>query len=198
VLALTCLVGAPPGKSHHRFHAPSDGDRPDVVGPVEGARELETRRWPFVPVLADPLPSGLFHAVSATEVAAELDVLPEDWRATVGSVRLCYRPDGEVMAETDGQTIELHYVVDRLGRAPVAPGEDTGEEERFGGVPVERGERRWVRWPRRDRLRDYVLKHLLIHEVGHHVAPPGLDEDADEQWAEEFAFRFYNPDRPAH
>src|SRR5262249_4312117 len=104
-----------------------------------------------------------------------------------------YRPDGEVMAETDGESIELHYVVDHEGRAPVAPGEDMEEEQRFGGIPVEQGGLRWVRWPRRDSLLTYVLKHLLIHEIGHHMAPPDLDEDADEQWAEDFAFRFCTP-----
>ena len=67
------------------------------------------------------------------------------------------------------------------------------EEQQFGGIPVEHGELRWVRWPRRELLRTYVLKHLLVHEVGHHLAPPDLDEDADEQWAERFAFHFYDP-----
>jgi hypothetical protein len=158
-----------------------------------GSWQVTTRQWPFIHVIADPLPHGRYHAVTANEVAAALDGLPEDWRATIHSVRLSYRPDGEVMAETDGESIELHYVVDHDGGAPVAPGEDMDEEQRFGGIPVEQGDQRWVRWPRRELVVTYVLKHLLIHEIGHHLAPPDLDEAADEQWAEDFAFRFYRP-----
>jgi hypothetical protein len=193
LFGVLCLVETGAGKPRHRFHAPSEGDRPQAVGPVTGAWQVTTRQWPFVHVIADPLPHGLYHAVTANEVAAMIDDLPEEWRGTIHSVRLCYRPDGEVMAETDGEAIELHYVVDRDDRAPVAPGEDMEEEQRFGGIPVQHGDMRWVRWPRRDLLRTYVLKHLFIHEVGHHLAPPDLDEDADEQWAESFAFRFYDP-----
>jgi hypothetical protein len=154
-----------------------------------------TRRSPHVPVVADALPSWLYYAVTPTEVAAALDDLPAPWRESVGEVRLCYRPDGDVMAETDGEYIELHYVVDRTGCAPVSPGETTDEEERFGGHPVRRGGQSWVLWPRRRLLQNYVLKHLLMHEVGHHLAPPDLSEDEDEDWAEAFAFRFYDPQR---
>jgi hypothetical protein len=177
----------------HRFHAPSAGDRPAIIGPIAGAREVFTRHTPHVPVVADPLPPWLFYAVTPTEVAAALDDLPTPWRDTVGAVRLCFRRDGDVMAETDGESIELHYVVDGDGRAPVAQGETTEEEEQFGGIAERRDGQTWVRWPQRRLLQNYVLKHLLIHEVGHHLAPPNLSEDEDEDWAEAFAFRFYDP-----
>jgi hypothetical protein len=57
--------------------------------------------------------------------------------------------------------------------------------------------RECVQWPDHGLLKAYVLKHLLIHEIGHHLAPGGLDEEADEAWAEDFAFQYYNPDRHA-
>jgi hypothetical protein len=152
-----------------------------------------TRRPPYIPTHADPLPLGLRYAVTPAEVSLALDSLTNEWRETVTSVRLCHRPHTDVMAETDGENVELHYVVDRWGRAPVRQGEPTEEEELFGGVPIQRDGRRWVHWPDRGRLRTYVLDHLLIHELGHHLAPPDLDETADEEWAEEFAFDYYCP-----
>lgn len=194
VLMLACLIGPPrSGTPHHRFHNRSERARPELAGPLEATEQLRTRRWPFVPVSVEPPPSGLFYAVTASDVAAALDDLPREWRETVRAVRLSPDPEGEVMAETDGRTIQIHYVVDQLNRTPVTRGEDTEEEEEFGGIPERQGRRRWVYWPDRSRLQTYVLKHLLIHEIGHHLAPSDLAEEADEQWAEDFAFRFYEP-----
>ena len=39
----------------------------------------------------------------------------------------------------------------------------------------------------------YILRHVLIHELGHHVAPAGLSCDEEEEWAEAFAFRYFTP-----
>lgn len=196
VLAVALLLAGRDSARHHRFHARVQRERPAAVAPMPGVRQIETRRWPFVPVTADPVPSGWFYAVTPAEVAAALDGLPEGWRAVVEGVRLCPSPDGDVSAETDGEVIQLHYMVDRKGRALVPPDEDAEEEREFGGVPSWDHGRLWVLWPRHDLLQTYVLKHLLIHEIGHHLAPEGLDDDADERWAEEFAYRFYDPTHP--
>jgi hypothetical protein len=194
LVGLAVLVGGSFSPARPRFHARPEA-RPDASSSgVRGAQRVVTRQPPFVPVTADIPPAGLLHAVTPAEVAAALDSLPDRWRETVQSVRLSYRPEADVMAETDGAHIELHYVVDPLQHAPVRPGEATLEEERFGGFPVRRRGHLFVRWPRSERLRTYVLKHLLVHEIGHHLAPPDLDEDADEEWAESFAFEYYCPD----
>jgi hypothetical protein len=177
-----------------RYHARSMARPGPATSAVQRPGSVKTRRPPFVPVTADTPPTGLVHAVTPAEVAAALDSLPERWRETVETVRLCHPTDANMMAETDGANIELHYLVDSESRAPVLNGDRTDEEESFGGVPLRRGGRLWVQWPRPERLRAYVLKHLLIHEIGHHLAPSGLDETADEEWAETFAFRYYCPD----
>lgn len=196
VLALSLTAVQRPQERRQRYHSHTAVERPAVAAPMDGVGRADTRLWPHVPVLARALPDGWFYAVSPTEVAAALDAVPAAWRETVHGVLLCPSPDGEVMAETDGETIQLHYVVDRYGRAPVAPGEGADEEAEFGGIPEHDGARLWVLWPRRALLQTYVLDHLLMHEVGHHLAPSGLDDEQEERWAEAFAFRYYNPEHP--
>jgi hypothetical protein len=73
------------------------------------------------------------------------------------------------------------------------------------GMRVEQIGRRWVcRWSADDLLR-FILEHVLIHEVGHHVdwrertragftRVPSLA--AREQFAEDYALRYLRRHRP--
>src|SRR5688500_3668451 len=97
-LGLAMLLGtlsAAPDVRHHSRSATRSVARLSAPQPTATA---VTRRPPLIPITADAAPTGLLYAVTPAEVAAALDSLPKEWRETVRSVRLSYRPDTDVMA----------------------------------------------------------------------------------------------------
>jgi hypothetical protein len=147
-----------------------------------------------VAVIADPLPPGWQHPCTPADLERVLNELPAAWTARLTSVRLTYHPEWDAHARTDRARIEISYVVDPTLRAPGELIFDSPEEVQFGARIEGHGKERRFAWPDRASLRTYILRHILIHELGHHVAPTNLSRDEEEDWAEAFAFRYYRPD----
>jgi hypothetical protein len=146
-----------------------------------------------VPVIADALLPGWQYPCAAADLERVLGELPHAWTARLTSVRLTYHPEWDAHARTDRSRIEISYVVDKTLHAPGEVIVETPEEVQFGARVEGRGNGRCFAWPDRDTLRTYILRHVLIHELGHHVAPAGLTRDQEEDWAEAFAFRYFTP-----
>lgn len=150
-----------------------------------------------VAIIREALPPGWQYPCTDEELEAVLQELPAAWTARLRSVRWTYRPEWGAHARTDRARIEISYVVDEALRAPGMVMGHGPEEVQFGArVEEDMGGRSLV-WADRDALRIYILRHILIHELGHHVAPTGMRVDDEEAWAEAFAFRYYTPPKPA-
>jgi hypothetical protein len=146
-----------------------------------------------VVLIAEALPPGWQSPCTDGELESALRELPAAWTARLRSVRLTYQPDWGAHARTDRSRIEISYVVDEARRAAGSVFGDAPEELQFGArIDSSGGVRRFV-WPDRESLRDYILRHVLVHELGHHVAPSGMRRDEEEAWAEAFAFRYFTP-----
>jgi hypothetical protein len=194
----------------HTSHAPQSPapQHPGFV-PAASPREWEgwwqSRRRPqavrsiihvngrAVTVIADALLPGWQHPCTAGDLERVLGELPTVWTARLTSVRLTYHPEWDAHARTDRARIEISYVVDQALHAPGELIVDSPEEVQFGARIEGRGNERCFAWPDHDTLRTYILRHVLIHELGHHVAPAGMGRDQEEDWAEAFAFRYYTP-----
>lgn len=146
-----------------------------------------------VDLITEALPPGWQYPVTAGELEAALRELPAAWTARLRSVRMTYRPEWGVHARTDRSQIQISYVVDGALRAPGEVSGASPEELQFGARLERGGERQHLVWPNRDALRTYLLSHILIHELGHHVAPSGLGREEEETWAEAFAYQFFTP-----
>jgi hypothetical protein len=146
-----------------------------------------------VVVIADALLPGWQHPCTAADLEHVLGELPAAWTARLTSVRLTYHPEWDAHARTDRARIEISYVVDRALHAPSEVIVESPEEVQFGARTEGRGNDRCFAWPDHETLRTYILRHVLIHELGHHVAPAGMSRDREEDWAEAFAFRYYMP-----
>jgi hypothetical protein len=141
---------------------------------------------------------GWQYPCTDSELEAALRELPAAWTARLRSVRLTFHPEWDASARTDRSRVEISSIVDASLHAAGEVFDDTPEEVDFGArLEVWDGTRRIV-WPDRDTLRLYLLRHVLIHELGHHVAPPGLRRGDEEDWAEAFAYRFYTPPAAKH
>jgi hypothetical protein len=146
-----------------------------------------------VELIVEALPTGWQHPCTTAELAATLRELPAAWTARLTSIRLTYRPDWGAHARTDRARIEISYIVDAALRAPGPIMGEAPEELQFGARIEGSGRARHFVWPDMETVRVYVLRHILIHELGHHVAPPGLRYEEEEAWAEAFAFRYFTP-----
>ena len=151
-----------------------------------------------VEIFREALLPGWQYPCTNEELEAALRSLPPAWTARLRSVRLTFHPEWDAYARTDRARIEISYIVDAALRAPGDVPDDTPEELQFGARLVREGGQRRLMWPDREALRVYILRHILIHELGHHVAPPGLSRDDEEDWAEAFAYRYYDPSSPRH
>jgi hypothetical protein len=151
-----------------------------------------------VELFREALLPGWQYPFTDSELEAALRELPAAWTARLRSVRLTFHPEWEAYARTDRSRVEFSYIVDAGLEAPGEVLDDTPEEVEFGARLEEWGEARRLVWPDRDRLRLYILRHILIHELGHHVAPPGMSWEDEEDWAEAFAYRYYTPPGPNH
>jgi hypothetical protein len=146
-----------------------------------------------VVIIREALPPGWHYPCTDEALEATLRELPAAWTARLRSVRWTYRPEWGAHARTDRSRIEISYVVDELLRSPGMVSGHGPEEVQFGARLVESEEGRSLVWVDRASLGTYILRHILIHELGHHVAPPGMRVDDEEAWAEAFAFRFFTP-----
>jgi len=146
-----------------------------------------------IELFREALLPGWHYPYTDAELEAALRDLPPSWLARLQSVRLTFHPEWDALGRTDGTRIEISYVVDDSLCAWGKVDEEDPEEVLFGARLQTWGGARYVVWPDRDALRIYLLRHVLIHELGHQVAPPNLDPDADEAWAEAFAYRYYTP-----
>jgi hypothetical protein len=157
--------------------------------------DLNGRR---VELIREALLPGWRYPCTDHELEAALRSLPQAWTTRLRSVRLTFHPEWDAHARTDRARIEISYVVDETLRAWGSIAEDDPEELQFGArLESARGARQIV-WPDHEALRIYILRHILIHELGHHVAPSGMPREDEEDWAEAFAFRYYTPPAPRH
>jgi hypothetical protein len=151
-----------------------------------------------VELIREALLPGWLYPCTDQELETVLRELPADWTARLRSVRFTFHPEWDAHARTDRARIEISYVVDETLRAWGVISEEEPEELQFGARLESSGGVRQLVWPDREALRTYILRHILIHELGHHLAPPGMDRDEEEDWAEAFAFRYYTPPTPRH
>lgn len=146
-----------------------------------------------VALFREALLPGWQYPCTDQELEAALRELPPAWTARLRSVRLTFHPEWDAYSRTDRARVEISCIVDAARRAPGEVIGDTPEELQFGARRAESGGQRRLVWPDRNTLRIYTLRHVLIHELGHHVAPAGLSRDEEEDWAEAFAYRYYTP-----
>jgi hypothetical protein len=148
-----------------------------------------------VALIGEALPPGWQYPCTPEELEAALAELPAAWTARLRSVRFTYHPEWGLHARTDRSRIEISYVVDASLRAPEPVHVAAPEELQFGARLESDTDGKRLVWPDREALRVYLLRHILVHELGHHVAPPGMPVPEEEAWAEAFAFRHYDPRR---
>ena len=131
--------------------------------------EPQTMETPSTPrITLHSLPPGRFHPVTPQEVMHAVEALPPGDTEELHTILLCDARRDRHASYNSGR-IKLFYPVDEQNRVRLKRYEGWGEVRRFGAkVHQDKGER-YLCWDPLD-LKSYVLGHLLLHEIGHHVA----------------------------
>ena len=156
-----------------------------------------------------PCPDGWVYPCSLEEVRASISRLPEQDIEGLWSVGLV--PATHKDREVDGRyyygkqtTIHIYSYLDTLQfklRANTKLSEieiDLADQLQYGMSIVQEGNRYICVWSK-ENLRNFIVEHVLLHEVGHHVffwkrkqqgLPYRHDVAGAEQFAEDYALRF--------
>jgi hypothetical protein len=144
--------------------------------------------------IIDPLPKGYTYPCSIEDVRAKLRELPPGTLRNVSEIHLCnqVKMNSGVDAHIcDGSQIRIYPVPEKLrlncGRNKPNPA-FAQERLEFGAYWRRIENEWWLCWDR-DSLKDYILNHVLLHEVGHSLDRTHYGTGRGEKVAEAFAHR---------
>lgn len=153
-----------------------------------------TGRIGKVRYIIDPLPKGCVYPCSIEDIRAKFKELSPEMFRNVSVIHLCnqVKMNSEVDAHIyDGSHIRIYPVPEKLrsnygGRKPNPA--SAQERLEFGAYWRKIEGEWWLCWDK-DSLRDYVLNHVLLHEVGHSLDDVYYGANRGEEFAEAFAHR---------
>ncbi len=120
----------------------------------------------------DPLPRGMVYPCTIGDLKRQLRRIPAQYVEGLVEVRLCNQVRNNVGIDadyTDGGFLRVFPYPESLtypaSPTPHAPSDR--EWLQWGAQIGEHNGVRYLRWPP-DALRNFILGHVLLHELGHH------------------------------
>ncbi len=166
----------------------------------------------MVPVFERPLTPGWVYPCTVKDINEQLSLIPScelDGLAAVGLVpatRKDCRADGRYFFRDKPQVHLYSYPASLTYRQAAQTKRHETERglavEIAFGMCVEKQGSRWVCHWEADHLREFTLRHVLLHEIGHHVYWMERRRNghktlprtaASEQFAEDYALRRHWP-----
>ena len=142
----------------------------------------------------DPLPKGYVYPCSIDDIRSKLEDIPERIVRNVSLIHLCnqVRMNPGVDAHIyDGTQIRIYPVPEKLRwNYGVRKPNPAFAQERleFGAYWRKIDGEWWLCWDE-DLLREYVLSHVFLHEIGHSLDDIHYGTNRGEKLAEAFAHR---------
>ena len=144
--------------------------------------------------IIDPLPKGYVYPCSIEDIREKLDELPARLLRNVSVIHLCNQvkmnPDVDAHIYNDTH-IRIYPVPEklRLSYGRKKPNPALAQERLEFGAYWQKIDGKWFLSWDRDCLRDYILNHVLLHEIGHSLDTINLGARRGEKRAEAFAHR---------
>jgi hypothetical protein len=144
--------------------------------------------------VVDPPPKGYVYPCAIEDIREKLASLPADMLRNLSLIRLCNQVkmnrgiDAHIY---DGSEIRIYPVPEKLrwNYGTNKPNPACAQERLEFGAYWQRIDNEWFLCWDKDLLRDYVLNHILMHEIGHSLDTTYYATSRGEQIAEAFAHR---------
>ncbi|MCA9026954.1 MAG: hypothetical protein KDA86_17235 [Planctomycetaceae bacterium] len=148
-----------------------------------------------IDIITESAGQGYMHPVTAQEVAARIEQLPERFRQPLEVVQLSRMTRKRALMPLYGlqwgSTVYLYPIEDSLietyTRSPL-PAQVT-EARMYGGTWIQDGHRWELHWTL-PALKDFYLNNILIHEIGHVNDVRNTNSQDRERFAEWFAIEY--------
>jgi hypothetical protein len=144
--------------------------------------------------IVDPLPKGYAYPCTIEDIREKLDSLPAETLRNISVVHLCNQVKMNPGVDAhiyDSSHIRIYPVPEKLRRSygRRKPNPACAQERLEFGAYWQKIDNQWFLCWDRDSLRDYILNHILLHEIGHSLDDIHYGTGRGEKLAEAFAHR---------
>ena len=144
--------------------------------------------------IVDPLPKGYVYPCSIEDIRKKLEELPPTMLRNLSVIHLCNQVKMNPGVDAhiyDGSCIRIYPVPEKLrwnyGRRKPNPA--FAQERVEFGAYWKKIDHEWFLCWDEDSLRDYILNHVLLHEIGHSLDEVHYGTGRGEKLAEAFAHK---------
>ena len=145
-----------------------------------------------VQYIVDPLPKDYVYPCSIEDIRKKLEELPSRMLRNLSVIHLCNQVKMNPGVDAhiyDGTYIRIYPVPDkfRWNYGKKKPNPAFAQERLEFGAYWQKIDNEWFLCWDKDSLRDYILNHVLLHEIGHSLDDVHYGTDKGERLAEAFA-----------
>jgi len=156
-----------------------------------------------VQYIVDPPPRGYVYPCSMEDIRAKLGELPPEMLRNITAIHLCNQVKMNPGVDAhiyDGSHIRIYPVPDNLrwNYGAKKPNPALAQERlEFGAYWRRIDGEWWLCWDK-DSLKDYIVNHVFMHEIGHSLDDTHYGTNRGEKLAEAFAHRAGNNSEIKH
>jgi hypothetical protein len=157
-------------------------------------RKRRTGKVAQIRIIQDPLPTGCVYPCSVRDIQEKLNSLPPDMLRNLSTIHLCNQVKMNPGVDAhiyDGSYIRIYPVPEKLRWhcGPRKPNPAWAQERLEFGAYWQQLDNEWCLCWEKDSLKDYILNHILLHEIGHSLDDVHYGTSRGEKLAEAFAHR---------
>jgi hypothetical protein len=155
------------------------------------ARKVQIGRMAHISFIKDPLPKGYVYPCTLEDIREKLKSLPPGMLQRVASIHLCnqVKMNPGVDAQIADGHIRIYPVPEKYRWCYGArkPNPACAQERLEFGAYWQKIDGAWYLCWDKDSLKDYILNHILLHEIGHSLDTVYYGTSRGEKIAEAFA-----------
>ncbi len=142
--------------------------------------------------IKDKVPQGYVYPCSVKEIKEVIAKLPPEHLEGLKRIRLSYQKDANADASYIDGTITIYAIPHDFKQifSIRPPDAVIKEHSRFGAIWRKIGMSWYCYW-QHGLYKDYILKHVLLHELGHHMDEYHMrrGQEGREKFAEKYALQ---------
>ena len=156
------------------------------------AKKRRSGRLADTQYIVDPLPKGYVYPCSIEDIRRKTEELPAGMLRNLSTIHLCNQVKMNPSVDAhiyDGSHIRIYPVPEKLrwNYGWKKPNPAFAQERLEFGAYWQKIDDEWYLCWDKDSLREYILNHVLLHEIGHSLDDAHYGTNRGEKLAEAFA-----------